>query len=72
MTARPSAVAPEPATGEKVTAAVAALTIVVLLGAVTLGYLYAVEAAATGGVALVLLRPRDAHARTRRPRDDPG
>jgi len=45
-------VAPEPATGEKVTAAVAALTIVVLLGAVTLGYLYAVEAAAAGGVAL--------------------
>ncbi len=38
--------------GEWFTAAVATAGIVVLLGAVALGYLYAVEAAAAGGVAL--------------------
>lgn len=44
--------APAPAAGERITAIVAALFIVTLLAGVTLGYLYAVEAAATGGVAL--------------------
>ena len=44
--------APGPTLGEWVTASVAGLTIVALLAGVTLGYLYAVEAAATGGVAL--------------------
>ena len=39
---------------EAATAIVAALAIVALLGAVALGYLYAVEAAAAGGVALVI------------------
>jgi tripartite ATP-independent transporter DctM subunit len=34
------------------TAAIASILVLMLLGAVTLGYLYAVEAAATGGVAL--------------------
>ncbi len=37
---------------DKITAGVAVATIVALLGSVTLGYLYAVEAAATGGVLL--------------------
>jgi tripartite ATP-independent transporter DctM subunit len=46
--------APGPATGEWITAAVTTLLIAGLLGAVTLGYLYAVEAAATGGVALLV------------------
>jgi len=44
--------APGPALGEWITATVAGLAIVALLTSVTLGYLYAVEAAATGGVAL--------------------
>jgi tripartite ATP-independent transporter DctM subunit len=44
--------APAPAAGEWITATVTALVIVTLLAGVTLGYLYAVEAAATGGVAL--------------------
>jgi tripartite ATP-independent transporter DctM subunit len=44
--------APAPAVGEWITASVAAAMIVALLAGVTLGYLYAVEAAATGGVAL--------------------
>ena len=43
---------PAPPTGEWITATITALTIVALLAGVTLGYLYAVEAAATGGVAL--------------------
>ena len=43
---------PVPPLGEWVTATVTALAIVALLAGVTLGYLYAVEAAATGGVAL--------------------
>lgn len=38
---------------EKITAVAAALLIIALLGGVALGYLYAVEAAATGGIALV-------------------
>jgi TRAP-type mannitol/chloroaromatic compound transport system permease large subunit len=44
--------APGPALGEWITATLAALAIVALLTGITLGYLYAVEAAATGGVAL--------------------
>ncbi len=46
---------PEPAVSrsERVTAIASILLILGLLGAVALGYLYAVEAAATGGVALV-------------------
>jgi tripartite ATP-independent transporter DctM subunit len=43
-----------PTPGEWVTSVVATLCIVSLLIAVTLGYLYAVEAAATGGVVLAL------------------
>jgi len=43
---------PAPALGEWITATVTALAIVALLAGVTLGYLYAVEAAATGGLAL--------------------
>ena len=43
-----------------------------LLGGVTLGYLYAVEAAATGGVVLFVYGVRDAHADARgRLRDGP-
>jgi TRAP-type mannitol/chloroaromatic compound transport system permease large subunit len=45
---------PVPSTGECVTAVAAVLAIVGLLAAVTTGRLYAVEAAATGGVALVM------------------
>jgi tripartite ATP-independent transporter DctM subunit len=41
------------ARGEALTAAVTVAAIAVLLGAVALGYFYAVEAAATGGMALV-------------------
>jgi hypothetical protein len=44
---------PKTGRGDVVTAACATAFIVTLLGAVALGYLYAVEAAATGGVALV-------------------
>jgi TRAP-type mannitol/chloroaromatic compound transport system permease large subunit len=51
-----SAAAPRPPAspewGERLVAVVTASLIVALLGAVTLGYLYAVEAAAAGGVAL--------------------
>jgi tripartite ATP-independent transporter DctM subunit len=43
---------PAPALGEWIAATVAALAIFALLAGVTLGYLYAVEAAATGGFAL--------------------
>jgi TRAP-type mannitol/chloroaromatic compound transport system permease large subunit len=43
---------PAPAFGEWITAALTALLIVALLTGVTLGYLYAVEAAATGGIAI--------------------
>src|SRR5204863_7969675 len=51
-----SAAAPAPpaARGDAVIAAVTLSFIVGLLGGVTTGYLYAVEAAATGGVALFL------------------
>jgi len=45
-------IAPAPAAADWITATVTALLIVALLSGVTLGYLYAVEAAATGGVAL--------------------
>jgi tripartite ATP-independent transporter DctM subunit len=44
--------APSPGSRDRIVAVVTALLIVALLGAVTLGYLYAVEAAAVGGVAL--------------------
>ena len=44
--------APSPGWRDWIVAVVTALLIVALLGAVTLGYLYAVEAAAFGGVAL--------------------
>jgi TRAP-type mannitol/chloroaromatic compound transport system permease large subunit len=50
---RPRAAAPALRRHELAEAAVAALVIVVLLGAVAVGRLYAVEAAATGGVALL-------------------
>jgi tripartite ATP-independent transporter DctM subunit len=43
---------PAPDLGESITAAITTLLIAGLLGGVTLGYLYAVEAAAAGGVAL--------------------
>jgi TRAP-type mannitol/chloroaromatic compound transport system permease large subunit len=43
---------PEASRADRITAALAGLLILSLLGAVTLGYLYAVEAAATGGVVL--------------------
>jgi len=43
-----------PTASDWLTAAITLLLILALLGAVTLGYLYAVEAAAAGGVALVL------------------
>jgi len=43
---------PAPALGEWITAIVTAAAIAALLAGVTLGFLYAVEAAATGGVAL--------------------
>jgi tripartite ATP-independent transporter DctM subunit len=46
--------AARPTRGEWIAAGVAALFIVTLLAGVALGYLYAVEAAATGGVALVV------------------
>jgi tripartite ATP-independent transporter DctM subunit len=46
--------AQEPSVKDWITAIVAVLVIVCLLGGVTLGYLYAVEAAASGGVALFL------------------
>jgi len=45
---------PRPTRGEWITSVVATLCIATLLVAVTLGYLYAVEAAATGGVVLAL------------------
>ena len=48
-----AAAAPRPAPREWLTAAVTAASVIGLLISVTLGYLYAVEAAATGGVALV-------------------
>jgi tripartite ATP-independent transporter DctM subunit len=44
----------EPSLQDWITAIIATLVIVCLLGGVTLGYLYAVEAAASGGVALFL------------------
>jgi len=44
--------APGASRADRITAALAGILIVSLLGAVTLGYLYAVEAAATGGVVL--------------------
>jgi TRAP-type mannitol/chloroaromatic compound transport system permease large subunit len=43
-----------PTASDWATAAATLLLVVLLLGAVTLGYLYAVEAAATGGVVLVV------------------
>jgi tripartite ATP-independent transporter DctM subunit len=43
---------PAASAADCVTAAIAGILVISLLGAVTLGYLYAVEAAATGGVAL--------------------
>jgi tripartite ATP-independent transporter DctM subunit len=49
-----AAVAPRPAAREWATAGATAAFVVGLLIAVTLGYLYAVEAAAAGGVVLVL------------------
>jgi tripartite ATP-independent transporter DctM subunit len=49
-----TAEASEPTSGEWSTAVVTALFVAGLLGSVTLGYLYAVEAAATGAVALFL------------------
>lgn len=49
-----SNVAPIPTRTEWITAAATAVFIVALLASVTLGYLYAVEAAAAGGVALFL------------------
>ena len=51
-TQRASPVPPRSSRADRLTAAIATAIIVTLLGAVTLGYLYAVEAAATGGVAL--------------------
>jgi tripartite ATP-independent transporter DctM subunit len=45
---------PQPTRGEWITSVTATLCIASLLVAVTLGYLYAVEAAATGGVVLAL------------------
>jgi len=44
--------APPPTLGDWIAATITLTSLVVLLGAVTLGYMYAVEAAATGGVAL--------------------
>jgi TRAP-type mannitol/chloroaromatic compound transport system permease large subunit len=54
--ARPAAadVAAATSRGERITALLAVAVIVALLGSVTLGYMYAVEAAATGGVLLFL------------------
>ena len=46
--------APSPSRRERVTAIVAGSLVVALLATVTLGYLYAVEAAAAGGVALLI------------------
>jgi TRAP-type mannitol/chloroaromatic compound transport system permease large subunit len=43
---------PAPTLGDWITATITLTALVVLLGAVTLGYMYAVEAAASGGVAL--------------------
>src|SRR5438309_312622 len=46
--------ADRPSRAQWLTAAIATVLLVVLLSGVALGYLYAVEAAATGGVVLVL------------------
>jgi tripartite ATP-independent transporter DctM subunit len=49
---RPQVLAPEPNRADFLTAGIAFVLILSLLGVVTLGYLYAVEAAAAGAVAL--------------------
>jgi len=51
---RQQSIAPAPTLVDWITAATTLVALIVLLGAVTLGYLYAVEAAATGGVALFI------------------
>ncbi len=50
----PEVPAPRPSRAQLVTAAIATLLLVALLAGVALGYLYAVEAAAAGGVLLVI------------------
>src|SRR5262249_6681408 len=48
--------APRPTAQQAVLAAITVLAILILLGGVTTGYFYAVEAAATGGFILLLAR----------------